>query len=60
MDRSRKELIGVQCCNNCTKYKADKSNGYKMCYGICLISKSNNRRTDKCEKFIFRGQYKLI
>lgn len=60
MDTSRKILIGVQCCNNCIRYKPDTKNGYKLCTGKCLLTGLRKKRTDKCGEIIFKGQLKLI
>lgn len=61
MDRSRKSLRGVVCCNNCIHYQPIKKNGIKTSEGNCTETGTIKKRTDRCNKsFLDKRQIRFV
>lgn len=53
MDTARKTLKAEYSCKYCEYYKQSiNNNGKKSCHGVCILTGSYKKRTDKCKKYI--------
>lgn len=55
MDTSRKNIRDKCSCNYCMNYRPIYKSGKKTCYGKCIYTGIQKKRTDKCKRYFEKG-----